>query len=529
MRWALVVGMMAGAGLTAGAQTPAPGPVDYARDVQPILEARCYECHGPKKQKGHLRLDSKVSAFKGGETGPAVIPGDPDQSIMIRRLLGLDGEDRMPKDKDPLPADQIALLKSWIALGAAWTGPEPAPVTATAAADADAASEHWAYRRPKRPTPPTVSRPDWVRNPIDQFVLARLDREHLGPAPEASREALIRRVSLDLVGLPPTPAETDAFLADTRPDAYDRLVDRLLASPHYGERWARPWLDMARYADSNGYEKDRLRTMWKYRDWVINALNDDMPFDEFTIEQLAGDMLAHPTPDQLIATGFNRNTLLNQEGGIDVEEARWETLLDRVNTTGTVWLGTTIGCAQCHNHKYDPFSQRDYYRLLAFFDNGEYVVKGQPGSDHWIEEPSLDLPTPEQAKTRDALVAELDTLNHRLTDPSEELDTGTGAVGSRDARHRPPVGDADAGLGPRPRRDALDQGRRLRPRVGPRAGLGRLRDRGRPARGADHGPSPRGAPRSVAAEGRARPGLLRQLRPDGLHGGSCSTATSRRR
>ncbi len=429
MRAALAAASILLAGTTAlpRGQTPAPATIDYARDVRPVLEAHCYECHGPKKQKGHLRLDSRLSALKGGTTGPAVVPGDADQSLIVRRVLGLDGEDRMPFEKDPLPPNQIALLKSWIAQGAPWTGPEPTSSADTAANAADAEPEHWAYRRPRRPTPPTVSQPDWVRNPIDQFVLARLDHEHLHHAPEASREALIRRVSLDLIGLPPSPAEIDAFLADTRPDAYERLVDRLLASPHYGERWARPWLDMARYADSNGYEKDNLRTMWKYRDWVITALNQDLPFDEFTIEQLAGDMLPHPTPDQLIASGFNRNTLLNQEGGIDVEEARWETLLDRVNTTGTVWLGTTIACAQCHNHKYDPFTQRDYYRFLAFFDNGEYVEKGQQGGDHWIEEPSLDLPTPDQTARRDALVAELDSLNRTLSEPSADLDAAQGA------------------------------------------------------------------------------------------------------
>ena len=402
------------------AQTPAAA-VDYARDVRPLLEARCYECHGPKKTRGRLRLDVKIAALKGGKTGPAVIPGNADDSLLVRRILGLDGEDRMPLDKDPLPASEVAVLRAWVGQGAQW--PDDPPGTSAAVALApDDAPPHWAYRRPTRPTPPAVSHTAWVRNPIDQFVAARLEKDGLAPSPEASKEALVRRVSLDLIGLPPTLAEIDAFTADTRPDAYDRLVDRLLASPHYGERWARPWLDLARYADSNGYEKDSLRTMWKYRDWVIKALNADLPFDQFTIEQLAGDMLPHPTSDQLIASGFHRNTLLNQEGGIDVEEARWETLLDRVNTTGTVWLGTTIGCAQCHNHKYDPFSQRDYYRLLAFFDNAEYTVMGKPGSDHWIQEPSLDLPTPDQEDKRTALVAELKTLNARLTDPSSELD-----------------------------------------------------------------------------------------------------------
>ena len=390
-------------------QTPAA--VDFEKDVRPILEQHCYECHGPKKSRGRLRLDSRASGLKGGVSGPVLVPGDADRSLMVRRVLGLDGEDRMPLDKDPLPDAQIAVLRHWIAQGAAWPGDAAAPgdpsSTQTAA---NTTPEHWSYVAPHRPTPPAVKATDWVRTPIDQFILARLEKEGLQPSHEASREALIRRVSLDLIGLPPTPAEIDAFLADSSPDAYERVVDRLLASPHYGERWARPWLDLARYADSNGYEKDALRTMWQYRDWVIKALNDDMPFDRFTIEQLAGDMLPNATTDQLIASGFHRNTLLNQEGGIDVEEARWETLVDRVNTTSTVWLGSTIQCAQCHNHKYDPFSQRDYYRMLAFFDNVDYSVVGQQGGDHWIKEAALDLPTPDQETRRAALDAELKTL-----------------------------------------------------------------------------------------------------------------------
>ena len=265
--------------------------------------------------------------------------------------------------------------------------------------------------------PPAVSHTAWPKNPIDQFVLARLEKEGLAPSPEASKEALIRRVSLDLIGLPPTLAEIDAFVADTRPDAYERLVDRLLASPRYGERWARPWLDLARYADSNGYEKDNLRTMWEYRDWVIKALNADMPFDEFTIEQLAGDMLPNATRDQLVATGFHRNTLLNQEGGIDVEEARWETLIDRVNTTGTVWLGTTIACAQCHNHKYDPFSQRDFYRMVAFYDNGQ-VQRLRPARRRPLDPGSV-------------------ARHHHARPGSEAREAGRRAEGSQRAAHRP--------------------------------------------------------------------------------------------
>src|SRR5262249_50097212 len=275
---------------------------------------------------------------------------------------------------------------------------------------------HWAYLKPVRPEIPSVMHKAWVRTPIDAFVLARLEREGLEPSPEAARETLLRRVSLDLIGLPPTPADIDAFLADRSPDAYEKVVDRLLASPHYGERWARPWLDLARYADTNGYEKDRRRTAWKYRDWVIGAFNADMPFRQFTIEQIAGDMLADAGPDQRIAAGFHRNTLLNQEGGIDVEEARWETLVDRVNTTATVWLGTTLACAQCHNHKFDPFTQKDYYRMLAFFDNGEYRVEGEGPKvmDRWIVEPELELATPAQAERKKALDEEMKKVQARL-------------------------------------------------------------------------------------------------------------------
>ena len=425
---ALTVGLATG-GFAIGGRAEVPPPaqtqpaVDFDKDIRPIFEQHCYECHGPKKSRGRLRLDSPAAGLKGGVSGPALIAGDADSSLLVRRVLGLDGEDRMPLDKDPLPEPQIALLRTWIAQGAAWPGDAgPAADPTSTQTAASAAPEHWAYVAPRRPTPPTVKASDWVRNPIDQFILARLEKEGLQPSHEASREALIRRLSLDLIGLPPMPADIDAFLADPAPDAYERVVDRLLASPHYGERWARPWLDLARYADSNGYEKDALRTMWKYRDWLIKALNDDMPFDRFTIEQLAGDMLPNATTDQLIASGFHRNTLLNQEGGIDVEEARWETLVDRVNTTSTVWLGSTIACAQCHNHKYDPFSQRDYYRLLAFFDNVEYSVFGKPGGDRWIHEPTIDLPTPEQEKRRATLAAELKTLEARMDDPDEKID-----------------------------------------------------------------------------------------------------------
>ncbi|HEY8458893.1 MAG TPA: DUF1549 domain-containing protein, partial [Blastocatellia bacterium] len=292
----------------------------------------------------------------------------------------------------------------WIDQGAAWPGGEREKEL----------PRHWAYVKPVRPPLPQTKNRSWARNPIDHFILARLEKEGLAPSPEAAKETLVRRLYLDLIGLPPSPKEVDQFLADASPDAYERLVDRLLASPHYGERWARPWLDLARYADSNGYERDTPRVMWRYRDWVINALNKDMPFDQFTIEQIAGDMLPGATIDQKIATGFHRNTMLNQEAGVDDEEARWETLVDRVNTTGTVWLSATIGCAQCHNHKYDPFSQKEYYKLLAFFDNGEYEIYQQPGNEGWVVEPEIEITAPEQAAKRAELQAEIKSLEERL-------------------------------------------------------------------------------------------------------------------
>jgi hypothetical protein len=389
-------------------------PIDFARDIQPILQTHCYECHGPKKARNGLRLDVRAAAFKGGDSGSSIVPGNSEQSLLVRRILGLDGEDRMPKDEDPLTAAQIALIRGWIDQGAAW----PEQPGAEPPAGGESVPTHWAYVRAVAAHPPVVRKATWARNDIDRFVLARLEKEALSPSPEAAFETLVRRVSLDLIGLPPTLAELDAALADAaangRDAAYEHVVDRLLASPHYGERWARPWLDLARYADSHGYEKDRLRVMWKYRDWVIDAFNADMPFDRFTIEQIAGDMLPGATESQRIASGFHRNTMLNQEGGIDVEEARWETLVDRVNTTATVWLGSTLGCAQCHNHKYDPFTQRDYYRMLAFFENVEYTIAGQAGGDRFADEPTISLPTAEQETHRQALQADLDKLNASL-------------------------------------------------------------------------------------------------------------------
>jgi hypothetical protein len=402
--------------VSVAAQNPLQPPqaaVDFTRDIQPILQATCYECHGPKKTKAHLRLDSAAGIVKGGETGPIIVAGKSDQSLIVRRILGLDGDDRMPKDGDPLPPAQVALIRSWIDQGAKWPATEPAPTQESTPEE----PAHWAYRHPARPALPEVHNSAWVRTPIDRFVLARLEKEGLSPAAEAPLEILVRRASLDLVGLPPSPAEVDAVLAEAartgKDAAYAALVERLLASPHYGERWARPWLDLARYADSQGFEKDLPRVMWKYRDWVINALNADMPFDRFTVEQIAGDMLPSPTTDQLIASGFNRNAMTNEEGGIDPEEARYEMLVDRVNTTSTVWLGTTLGCAQCHNHKYDPFTQKDYYRMMAFFQNSDYDAKTFGDGTRYFEA-TIDVPTPEQEAKRKTIQEEIDKLQATL-------------------------------------------------------------------------------------------------------------------
>jgi mono/diheme cytochrome c family protein len=395
------------------AAAPPAATADAFTPVHELFATQCVRCHGPDRQEKGLRLDTRHGTLRGGEAGAVVVPGQPDDSKLLQRLTGRI-EPRMPYQEAPLDPAQIALVQSWIAAGA------PGPDDRAAEAQS---KRHWAYLRPVRPEPPTVKRKAWVRNPIDAFVLARLEREGLTPSAPAPKETLLRRVALDLTGLPPSPEEVDAFLADESADAYEKVVDRLLASPHYGERWARPWLDLARYADTNGYEKDNRRTAWKWRDWVIAAFNQDMPYRQFTIEQMAGDMLKEATLDQRIATGFHRNTLLNQEGGIDVEEARWETLVDRVNTTATVWLGTTLACAQCHDHKFDPFSQKDYYRMLAFFDNGEYTVKGQGPRvvDSWIVEPELELPTPEQAERKKALDEQIVEVQARLDAATPEL------------------------------------------------------------------------------------------------------------
>ena len=394
------------------ASTSKPTQVDYERDIAPIFKKSCMSCHADPPQ-AQLRLDSLAGILHGGVTGKSVIPGNPKHSILYRRLTGED-QPQIPFGMDPLSGEKIALVKAWI------DQLTPADVN-TALATGDGPKKHWAYVKPVRHEAPAVKTPGWVRNPIDNF-LARLEKEGLKPSPEASRETLTRRLSLDLIGLPPSHAEVDAFLADKSPDAYEKVVDGLLASPHYGERWARPWLDLARYADSNGFEKDKLRVAWKYRDWVIKALNEDMSFREFTIEQIAGDMLPNPTTGQLVATGFHRNSMLNTEGGVDHEEYRYYMLVDRVNTTAFVWLGSTLACANCHNHKYDPFSHKDYFRFLAFFDNQVYreVTLGQ--GDGYIEEPEIEIPTAEQEAKAKVLRAEMADLQTMFDTSTPELE-----------------------------------------------------------------------------------------------------------
>ena len=373
-----LVGGLCCAGGVAGARA-ADG--DFQFVIRPILARNCFACHGPDEahREADLRLDVRDVAVDAG----AITPGSPDDSELVGRISSDDPDERMPPADTgkQLSKEEIEQIKQWVADGAPY-------------------SRHWSYEPPTRPPLPEVSDPAWIKNPIDSFVLARLDAAGLKPEPEADRPRLIRRLSLDLTGLPPTVEEVDEFVRDERPDAYERVVDRLLASPAYGEHWARKWLDLARYADTVGYEKDARRTIWPYRDWVIDALNSDMPFDQFTIEQLAGDMLPEATTAQIIATAFHRNTMQNDEGGTDDEEFRVAAVIDRVNTTMQVWMGTTMGCCQCHTHKYDPFPHREYYELFAFFNQ-------TADADRYDQEPTLPTPGPDQEKFHNSLKQQL--------------------------------------------------------------------------------------------------------------------------
>src|SRR5262245_4124690 len=344
---------------------PYPQRVDFRKDIEPILRKTCIACHGSVVAASGLRLDSRRSALAGGYSGPVIKPGQSAGSRLIHLVAGLEEGKVMPLQGDRLSLEQVGLMRAWIDQGAEW----PEDLVLSLSDDGSSKKRHWAFIPPTQPPQPEVRNQAWIRNPIDSFVLARLEAEKISPSAEADRAALIRRVSLDLIGLPPTPSEDANFLADQRPDAYEQLVDRLLDSPHYGEKWARQWLDLARYADSDGYYIDKVRpNAWRYRYWVIEALNRNLPFDQFTIEQIAGDLLPHATVEQKVATGFHRNSLTNREGGVDREEFRMEAVVDRTSTTGTVWLGLTIGCARCHDHKYDPISQKDFYQLSAFFN-----------------------------------------------------------------------------------------------------------------------------------------------------------------
>ena len=359
--WLAVFLLVSGAaGAHAAPRASAPRTVEFERDIAPILENACIGCHGPKRTENNLRLDDRAAFFKGGDHGPTAIAGNSAGSLIVQVTTGAHREiAAMPKKGERLDAAQIGLLRSWIDQGVSW------PATARV----DKAAHHWAFQAPVRPEEPAVVHSNWPSTPLDRFVLARLEREGLTPAPEADRISLLRRVHFDLTGLPPTTAEVDAFLADRSTSAFERVVEGLLRSPHYGEKWGRQWLDAARYADSDGFEKDKGRTIWAYRDWVVNAFNRDLPYDQFIIEQIAGDLLPGATEDQRVATGFLRNAMLNEEGGVDPEQFRMDGLIDRMDCIGKSVLGLTIQCAQCHSHKFDPISQEEYYRLFAFLNN----------------------------------------------------------------------------------------------------------------------------------------------------------------
>jgi len=361
-------------------------PIDFVRDVRPILVKNCFACHGPdeKQRKANLRLDVEESAKK-----KVLIAGDASASSLLHRITSKD-EERMPPAETgkSLTADQVLVIKKWVEQGAKW-------------------GQHWAFEKPIRPTLPEVKQADWIANPIDRFVLARLEKEGLKFSAIADKFTQARRVSLDLTGLPPEPEVLSRFLEDATPSAYANLVDELLKAPAYGERWARVWLDLARYADTKGYEKDLGRTIWRYRDWVIDAFNADMPYDRFTRDQLAGDLLPAPTIDQLLATAFHRNTMVNDEGGTDDEEFRIAAVKDRVDTTAQVWMGLTLGCAKCHNHKYDPITQKEYYQFYAFFNQTEDADTGD-------ERPKIATPSKAQQAQTEKLQAEFNKARQEL-------------------------------------------------------------------------------------------------------------------
>ena len=394
-------------GAAAGATPDLPDVVEFNRDIRPILSDKCFACHGPDKanRKTELRFDTEAGAFvELASGGFAIVRGDSANSKMVRKITSGDAAVRMPPQylgQDKLSDREIGLITRWADQGAEW-------------------QKHWSFIAPLRPERPRVQKTDWPSSEMDYFVLQRLEREGLQPSPEANSTTLIRRATLDLTGLPPTPAEVDAFLSDTSPRAYERVLDRLLESPRYGERMAYRWLDAARYADTNGYQNDRPRYMWRWRDWVIEAFNNNMPFDQFTIEQIAGDLLPNATLEQKIATGFNRNHRGNAENGTDPDEYQVEYAVDRVDTTSTVWLGLTMGCARCHDHKYDPITQKEFYRFFAYFNNvsdqGRYFKYGNTP-------PIVRAPTRQQQ-------AELADLDGKVETAARELASLEGTIGS---------------------------------------------------------------------------------------------------
>jgi len=390
--------------------------VEFNRDIRPILSDKCYSCHGPgvANRQTKLRFDTESAAKQDLGGRFAIVPGDLEKSVIISRITAANPAMRMPPVRSvyKLSDHEIELIQRWIQQGAVW-------------------QKHWSFIPPKRRQLPGVKQDNWPRNPIDNFVLAHLEHEGVSPSPEADRERLIRRVTLDLTGLPPTPAEIDAFLNETSPAAYEKVVDRLLASPRYGERMAARWLDAARYADTNGYQTDGERSMWRWRDWVIDAFNHNMPFDQFTVEQIAGDMLPNATLDQKIATGFNRNHRGNGEGGIIPEEYAVEYVVDRVDTTATVWLGLTLGCARCHDHKYDPFTQKEFYQVFAYFNN---VPEKGNAWKYGNSPPVVQAPTAAQQADRAALDAGLAAAESAFAKLKPELMRAQAAWEKTDAR-----------------------------------------------------------------------------------------------
>ncbi|MBA2113648.1 PSD1 and planctomycete cytochrome C domain-containing protein [Bremerella alba] len=382
--------------------------VRFEQDIYPLLRKACFECHGADTQEAGLRVDERRAFFDSG----SVVPGNPNDSELLRRVMLPEGHDEiMPAVGDPFTTNEVSSLRDWIVNGATWPQDFIPP-------------KHWAYVSPDRPMLPEVKHKPWPQSPIDHFVLAKLESLELEPSPAASPEKLLRRVHLDLIGLPPTPQEVNAFVSNPSQQHYRQIVDELLARPQFGERWARPWLDLARYADSHGFQRDDLREIWAYRDWVIQAMNDDMPFDRFTIEQIAGDLLPDATESTRIATGFHRCAPTNVEAGSLPEETRTEQIIDRVNTTGAVWLGTTLECCQCHDHKYDPFPTKDYYRMLAFFNSTQREADrtdSKKPSSIAFQGPSMDLANPQRAQRRKQLQTKQAEVKQQQSKRRDEL------------------------------------------------------------------------------------------------------------